>query len=387
MVKAKNKKNHLRSIRIVIGTLGLGGAENHLCYILPCLVEMGWSVHVIVLSEEAPLASKLERAGVKVSVFPFSFKRPLSYGVRFLRITINLMRLWWSFVSDRRSLTHFFLPEAYVMGAAAKMLAFNSSSAVMSRRSLNDYQEKYIFIAFLEKFFFKRMRFILGNSQAVIKQLREEGVENDKLKLIYNGIDLSPFKAPQSASELRISLGLNPKKLLFVIVANLIPYKGHADLIEALALADLKISWQLLIIGKDNGIQHKLENLATQKGINQHIMWLGQIVNPYTYLMASDIGLLVSHQEGFSNAILECMAAGLPMIVTDVGGNREAVTNKCGLIIPSRNPQELSLAIKHLASNEKLRKIMGKKSQDRVFTEFNLQRCVEQYNGLYRSLL
>ena len=105
-------------------------------------------------------------------------------------------------------------------------------------------------------------------------------------------------------------------------------------------------------------------------------------------LSASDIGLLCSHEEGFSNAILEGMAAGLPMVVTDVGGNSEAVVNgKTGVVVPARQPAALGQAILELAKDSKRRKEFGGAGRARVEAEFSLEKSVEGYEEVYGSLL
>jgi glycosyltransferase involved in cell wall biosynthesis len=105
-------------------------------------------------------------------------------------------------------------------------------------------------------------------------------------------------------------------------------------------------------------------------------------------MSASDVGVLCSHQEGFSNAILEAMAAGLPMIVTDVGGNAEAVlAGETGLVVPPSHPEALAEALVSLARDPLLRKAFGEAGRARLETRFRLDSCVARYHALYRGLL
>jgi glycosyltransferase involved in cell wall biosynthesis len=105
-------------------------------------------------------------------------------------------------------------------------------------------------------------------------------------------------------------------------------------------------------------------------------------------LGASDVGLLCSHQEGFSIAILEAMAAGLPMIVTDVGGNAEAVLDGVtGLVAPPHDPQALATSIVRLARDPKLRQRYGSAGRERVKLQFSLEACIAKYEALYGGLL
>ncbi|NIQ13939.1 MAG: glycosyltransferase, partial [Candidatus Dadabacteria bacterium] len=105
-------------------------------------------------------------------------------------------------------------------------------------------------------------------------------------------------------------------------------------------------------------------------------------------LSVSDIGLLISHQEGFSNAILEGMACALPMIVTDVGGNSEAIVHeKCGLLVKPCDPEGLSIAILKIINDKETARLYGKSARERVQKYFSLDQCVKNYNELFQHLM
>jgi glycosyltransferase involved in cell wall biosynthesis len=121
--------------------------------------------------------------------------------------------------------------------------------------------------------------------------------------------------------------------------------------------------------------------------LTDHIHWLGQQDNVDEFLTAADIALLTSHEEGFSNAILEAMAAGLPMIVTAVGGNAEAVIDgETGLIVPPSAPKALAAAIVGLALNPELRRLMGGAGRERVTSTFEINHCIVAYRKIYSLL-
>ena len=133
-------------------------------------------------------------------------------------------------------------------------------------------------------------------------------------------------------------MGIGPQALTLVMVGNLIAYKGHGDLLVALGQAapQLPPDWRLLIVGRDEGIASALQAQSVALGIDRNVLFLDTRNDVPDILNACDIGVLCSHQEGFSNAVLEGMAASLPMIVTDVGGNAEAVLDgECGIVVPA----------------------------------------------------
>lgn len=189
--------------------------------------------------------------------------------------------------------------------------------------------------------------------------------------------------------EIRHSLNTDEETVVFVIVANLIAYKGHSDLFEALAYAKPAFpeKWQLWVVGDDRGILKSLKHLAETLDLTSHIQYLKSRNDVPNLLRSADIGLLVSHEEGFSNSILEGMAAGLPMIVTDVGGNKEAVVHlETGLVVPPKSPKKLAEALIRLANDKKLQKTMGHAGKKGVAETFSLKACVDLYEKLLLTL-
>ncbi|MBK8523307.1 MAG: glycosyltransferase [Betaproteobacteria bacterium] len=184
---------------------------------------------------------------------------------------------------------------------------------------------------------------LLGNSQAVVQDLLDEGAPSG-VRLIYNGIDVGRFAtgSARRGQTLRAELGFSDDRVVLTCVANLFPYKGHADLLAALALLGAEFSERstLLLVGRDAGARAALEAQLVQLGLTERVRFLGERGDVPDLLAASDIGVLASHEEGFSNAVIEGMAAGLPMVVSDVGGNAEAVIDgECGHVVPARDPR------------------------------------------------
>lgn len=363
-----------------------GGAEWHLLQVLPRLLEHNFTVEVFCLHHRGELAAEMERRGIVVlgPEIPPSrmFMRIVQSAGRALALFVHLLR-------HRPDVVHFFLPAAYILGAPAAILA-RCRIRMMSRRSQNNYQKHLIWSGFIERLWHRRMSAVLGNSKNVVKQLSEEGVQEDRLYLVYNGVDLSAFgqKIPQQIA--RDRLGLGREALVFVIVANLIPYKGHADLLHAFArIKDgLPQNWVLLCAGRDDGIGAYLQDLVEELGLTQRVHWLGSVKDVPSLLAAADVTLLTSHEEGFSNALIEYMATGLPTVATDVGGNAEAVLDgQTGLIVPPRNPEVLGEAILRLSSDPALRKQYGEAAQAMVRERYSLDACVDNYLRLYRKVL
>lgn len=376
------------ALLVVVPSLQLGGTERHLCQVLPRLANRGWVPTVYTINAKGSLAADLKAAGIAVREPPLAglFSGSGLVGRTALRAisAIGFTAMIWR---SPPGIVHFFLPEAYLLGGLCA-LTRRQHGLVMSRRSLNDYQTQHRRLAAIERWLHRRMTAILANSQAIIEQLTgDEAVPACKVHLIYNGIDASLFEPRRSVQEARAALDIDARALTLIIVANLIPYKGHADLLEALrrVCQSLPKDWLLLCAGRVPPAGAALISRAAQGSLAGHVRFLGERHDIPDLLAAADIGLLCSHQEGFPNSLLEGMAAALPMIVTDVGGNVEAV-GETAIIVPAHAPDELGQAILELATDPARRRYLGDAARRRVRQRFSLERCVAAYDRFYTRI-
>ena len=368
------------SVLFVTKRLAVGGAERHLVQIIPALRSNGIAVALFVLERGGELERALRGADVAIEGIK-------AEGPRWL----NLVRAGWALIrcirNRRPDVVHFFLPEAYLVGGAAAMLA-GHRCCMMSRRSLSHYQRGRPWLARLERLMHRRMVALLGNSQAVVDELAAEVGERSRIGLIHNGVAIPPNLSDGARSRVRRELALGDEVMVMIIVANLIPYKGHADLIAALARVapELPPSWRLLAVGRDEGIGAALKAQAVDNGIAERISWLGARDDVEAILPAADLALLVSHQEGFSNALLEEMAQGLAVIATEVGGNRDAIIDgQSGRLVPVGDPARLGDAILELVGDATSRRRLGLAARQRVIARFSTDACIERYLRLYKG--
>lgn len=380
-------------ILYVIGSMEVGGAEQHLLRVAGALAARGWQPTVFALDPHGPLTPAFEAAGVPVQgvSLPASWIRWLRHPrvIAWTGLLASMFLLVWTYWRFRPQVAHFFLPAAYIVGGTASLLA-PSLLRVMSRRSLNHYQAQHRLFRRIELWLHTRMDLVCGNSAAVIRDLQSEGVAWDRLRLIYNGIEIGRFQARRSRAEVRAELGIEDTAVVMVMVANLIPYKGHADLIQALATvrAGLPPDWVCICVGRDDGIGPSLMAQASAASIGNRFRFRGPRQDVPDLLSAADVGVLCSHEEGFSNAVIEGMVSGLPMVVTDVGGNAEAVLHgQTGLVVPARNPDLLGTALLQLCCDAEQRNRMGLAGRQRVLDHFSMEACVANYEALYRQQL
>ena len=368
-------------VLVVTSGLGTGGAETQLLQVLPRLDSTRFDVRLASLRGHAGNEARLRAAGIEVLV---------TGGAGSVRRALNgVPRLYACMRRWRPDIAHFFLPEAYLAGGLAA-LAAPVRRRVMSRRSLDVYQRNHPLLARVERWLHGRMDCVLGNSRAVVRQLAGEGVPAARLGLLYNGVDTHRF-APDARRRVTVreTLGLESSALLLVCVANLIPYKGHADLLRALARAraELPAGWRVLCVGRDDGAGAALRRLADELGLGASVCWAGERADVADLLAAADIGVLCSHQEGFSNSVLEAMASALPLVLTDVGGNAEAIGGgDCGLLVEPGDVDGIAAALVRLGGDTALRRRFGTTARERACRSFSLESCVQAHEALYADL-
>ena len=304
-----------------------------------------------------------------------------------LRSAIGLARFLRAWRPDA---VHYFLPEPYLMGAVLSPFV-RAPLRLMSRRSLAVYQSKYPLVRWIERIAHRNTAALLGNSRAVVAELRSETPDHRKIGLIPNGTRMPAEVTEGDRMALERTLDLPERGFTIIVVANLIPYKGHVDLLDALAQVEVRLpdNWRLLVVGRDGGILEDLRRQAERSGIDRHVLWLGERRDVPRLLAIADLAVLASHEEGSPNSLIEAMMCGLPVVATAVGGSAEVVVTgerETGELVAARDPQALGAAIARLAADPERRAAMGRRGRDRAMAEFSLERCTERYLALYSNL-
>ncbi|HRD75972.1 MAG TPA: glycosyltransferase [Hyphomicrobiaceae bacterium] len=381
---------HKPPVVIVTLTLDVGGTEQHIATVAPLLVERGWPVSVYCLNRAGEQAELLRSRGVDVIAPPREAAgRQTPRAKRAVLSTLAAADLFRKYRRQKPAIAHTFLTEPFLFAGPAGILA-RVPIRVMSRRELKATRTNWPGARAVERRLIARMAAVLGNSRSVVAELIEDGAPRDRIGLIYNGIDVRRFSAGVDRERLRRDLGIAGDGRIAIMVANLFPYKGQRELIEGFAsvAASLPEPWTLVLVGRDEGDRAHLEARIAALGVGDRVRLVGQRKDVPSLLAASDIGIHASRQEGFSNAVLEQMATGLPVIVTEAGGNTDAVTHdKTGLIVPIEAPEALAAAISTLARDPARRTRLGAAARARIEKEFTLARVVDAYEALYMGLL
>ena len=202
----------------------------------------------------------------------------------------------------------------------------------------------------------------------------------ESVTIIPNGVDLSRFSA--SREKMPSSNGHGAQRV--GIVANLRPIKNIELFVRAagpLAAAHPRAHFEIAGEGESRG---PLQALIDSLGLGSRVKLLGSIADVPTYLRGLDIAVLCSLSEGSPNAIMEYMAAGVPTVATDVGGNAELVEHEVtGLVVPSNDEQRLAGAIDCLLRDPALAARYGETARERAFAEYGVEAQARRYEDFY----
>ena len=305
------------------------------------------------------------------------------------KVILAELRLFQIIRELKPVVVHSFLPLVTFMGALAGRV-LRVPLVITSRRALGTHQERHAVLRPLDRLANRLSHFVTVNSRAVWDDVvSRDHVDPNKLVLIYNGIDARPFElASEAREELRNHRGLRDSDKVIVVVGNLIPYKGHRDFIRAASHVKKRIPEATFwLVGEDRGIQKDLERRAQDLGIHDCLVFMGRRTDIPNILAASDLLVLPSDEEGFSNVILEGMAAGLPVVATRVGGNPEAIVEGVtGWLVSPRSPKQLAAKIIDLLINPEKARSWGEQGRERIKEHFRVERMVENHLLLYQSV-
>jgi glycosyltransferase involved in cell wall biosynthesis len=223
---------------------------------------------------------------------------------------------------------------------------------------------------------------------------RVEGVEMGKMQTFYNGVDLARYEVGDSAKlKARRKLGIKEDNFVVGTVSWLRPEKDVQLLLSAMSEISREVeNLTVLIVGGSRGFEstrESLERYCRETGLIAKTVFAGFTRDVRDYVQAMDVACLTpSLNEGLSNAILEKMAMGKPVIATDVGGNAELVVDGItGFIIPPGDKDALVRCISILYKDPKRRESMGIKARKRVEEYFTLDKMIRNTEGFYFNCL
>jgi glycosyltransferase involved in cell wall biosynthesis len=216
----------------------------------------------------------------------------------------------------------------------------------------------------------------------------KDGVSSERILHVPNFVDAGAFAPVPSSvgAALRAELGIPSDALLVGCIARLAEVKNHATLLRAVqSLSDRWRQLHLVLVGGGE-LQGTLETLATDLGIRDRVHFAGFRPNEPNLHHLFDISTLASLSEGFPNSLVEAMAAGRPVVATNVGGNVDAVRPETGILVPAEDPPRFAAALEQLLSDERLRRRMGIAARAVAEREYHAESVIPRLEEIYRQL-
>ena len=231
---------------------------------------------------------------------------------------------------------------------------------------------------------------IVGNSNAVRDKLIADGIQPAKIAVIYNGLDMARLETSLSREHVLKLLRVEQEDARFVsIVANMRhEVKDYPMFLRAAKAIKAAVPQAGFLLAGEGELEDSLKSLASDLGIAGCTFFLGRCDKVAELLSVSDVCVLSSKAEGFSNSIIEYMAAGRPVVATDVGGAREAIVEgETGFLVPSGDYGQLAERVITLLKEPERARQMGDNGKQIARLKFSCEEQLRQTESLYERLL
>lgn len=358
----------------IIPTLDRSGAEKQLTLLASRLPRAEFDPHVCVLTRSGPFEQDLRQAGVPVTVIGKPHKLDPA---AFWRLKRHIVAL-------QPDLVHTWLFAANSYGRAAA-LAAGVRRIVAGERCVDPWKSWHELA--IDRWLARRTDRIVANSSGVRDFYVRHGLPAEKFVVIPNGI--MPVEVGDVARDRLLSeLGLPANARLIGAVGRLWPQKRLKDLIWAADLLKvIRDDVHLLIIG-EGPHRRRLEHYRRQVRIEDKVHFLGHRGDVSRLMRHFDVVWLGSEYEGMPNVVMEAMMAGVPVVATDISGNRDLIVNgETGFLAPVGDRAAFARQTKKLLEDHELARRQGAAGRERILSEFTVERMVARHAELYRELL
>jgi glycosyltransferase involved in cell wall biosynthesis len=375
-------------VLIAVGTLGIGGTEGQILEICRSLGEREFQFDVVTMGEDGPLATDLKNAGARVHSLRVG-RQGSGSAQRLLRLVRMIPRCRSLLRKLRPDLIHAYLPEMSVVAAACRWPR-RRPPLIASKRTLVRWIGRDPIYFPIARWINRSADVLLANSEAVRQDaISKEGVDPRRVRVIHNGVDTERFHPGPREETLARELSLPAGTPVIGMVANLYDYKGHADMVGAAAILRARgLKFALLFVGRDGNASENVRRKVREAGLSECVRFAGPRTDVPRLLGLFDVFVSASHEEGFSNSILEAMASGRAVVGTSVGGTLEQIEDGVnGLLFEPGNSEGLALALSRLLQDAGLRTRLATAARAAAVQRFSLARLVEQTSRLYRNVI
>jgi glycosyltransferase involved in cell wall biosynthesis len=323
-----------------------------------------WQVHLACFHRDGVWFDRAAEAAASVASFPitgFAKAQTVSQARRFAR-WCREQQIALVHTSDFYS-NIFFLPAAAMAGVPVRI---GSRREIAACKSAPQIALQRISYAFAHR--------IVANAAAVAARLRSEGVGQSRITVVPNGLDVQQYRPRELSARLR----------RVAMVANLRPGKGHDTLVAAAAIVMRRFPDAHFDLIGDGTERQRLERTVEARDLTRAFTFSGHVEDVPSRLAAADVFTLPSDSEAFPNAVLEGMAAGLPVVASAVGGIREVIEHqRTGLLVPPNDPAALADALCRLFTAPGEARSLAANGRALVESRYSFDRMVASIDELY----
>lgn len=354
---------------LLVTTFDIGGAERVYIELAKGLVRRGYRVVAAALQwRSGAVARELADTGVET----------VGLAMRGKMDAFVLLRLVRLLRRERANVLYTFLIHAHVIGRLAGLLA--RTPVILSSQQIMSWEARLS--ERLNRATARWCTAVVGVSGNVSRYLVDRvGIPAEKVVTIYNCVDVSAFEGRRT----RETCAAGP---VIGSIARLNPEKDHTSLLHACAILRGRYLSLRLVLAGGGPERERLEQLAGSLGLDGAVEFLGHVDDVRPIHERLDVYVQSSHVEGLPVAVLEALAAGLPVVAARVGGNEEAVIDGVGgLLVPPRSPEAMAAAIARFLEDPALARQMGCAGRRHVESLFSAGAMVEATDQLMRRLL
>lgn len=375
----KNYQQKEPRILHLISSSGFLGAENVVLELSKETSKQAIWVTIGILENRnnlhMELADRARQEGMKVQIFPCRG--------RFDRKTIESIRDFILSQQPNILHSHNYKSNFYALAANRKKSTWVVTNHLWKRTTL-----ALKVYAYLDSLIIRRADKVVAVSEDIANEMTRRGISSEKIHIIDNGINLDRFANKRIYNDRRKSLGLNGTHKIFGTIASLTPEKGQVYLIEAARLVTDKYPECRFFIVGDGGQRELLEEKTAAFGLTKKVNFTGSRKDVPELLHMFDAFVLPSLAEGLPIALLEAMAAKVPVIATRVGAIPQLIEDHVsGLLIQPKDSQAIANAIREVLNDEQRSLEMAEKGFERVRDNYSSAIMARKYLAVYRELL
>lgn len=360
---------------LLIPTLDRSGAEKQFSLLATGLPREEFDIHAVCLTRGGAYESLLKNHGIPVTVL---HKRLKFDPVAFFRLRSFLKRF-------RPDVMHTWL---FAANAYGRLAAGNRErpKVIISERCVDSWKQGWQLK--LDKKLIPRTHRMVANSESVAEFYRQQGFPAERMVVIPNGVDVSDGKPLPSGEkdEMLKEWDIPAGSRIVGYVGRLAPQKRGHDLIWSMQLLRQLTDRVYFVIVGDGPDRVEMVRLSQHMGCDHLVRFLGHREDSQRLMRAFDVVWLASEFEGQSNSLMEAMAAGIPVVASDIPANRELVVDgQTGFLVNVGDCPAMSQFTDRILADPNLARRLGEAGRERMRTQFDLQTMIESHRKLYHE--